>query len=91
MAPDESGTGGRGIDPDRLVDAQVTEEDLFECPRCGGSSAFAPEVAELLGIPTVGACSGWEVTCGHCRTMFVERDAPIVSPLFGFPEDLLFD
>jgi hypothetical protein len=67
----------------RLEEERLEREDVFECPRCGGFSAFAPAVAELLGIPTVGACSCWEITCGHCRTMFVERDAPIVSPLFG--------
>jgi hypothetical protein len=72
----------------RLDQPGLDPEDVFECPACGGFSAFAPGVAELLEIPTVAACSAWEVTCGHCRTMFVERDAPIVAPLFGFPDEL---
>jgi hypothetical protein len=91
MDPNERSAAFPGDDADPTVEAGIEPEDLFECPACGGWSAYAPEVAEQLGIPAVGACSAWEVACGHCRVMFVERDAPIVSPLFGFPEDLPFD
>jgi hypothetical protein len=68
----------------RMVEMAVDDDDVFECPSCGRLSAFAPDVADQLSIPTVGACSAWEVTCGHCRTPFAEAGAPIVCEAYGF-------
>ena len=79
------------------VQALIDDGSIEECPVCGALSAYAYQDSNIPGeddydtnspvVYMIGACSGYEWTCGKCGTSFTPADSPLNHPCYTHSED----
>lgn len=90
-----------GIKMDLDLEALKESGDIEECCACAGLSAYSYDLVNLdpekvlfkskgeqkSMIAHIGASSGFEWECGHCRANNVPVDSPLLHPCYTHSED----